>query len=111
MEANLIKRRFHFIILLQLLFKFLIILFSYLDTIEELYYALLNILGVTLIYDFIKFRPFVDKSVCLLYGAFAIIIELSAILATIYNLTDILKNANFLFTLLLPLPLIICFGS
>ena len=91
--------------------KFFIILFSYLDTVEEIYYVLIHLLGLTLIYDFIKFRPFVDKSICLLYGAFVIIVEFSAILVTVLNLTNILKNSNFLFTLLLPLPLLIAFGS
>lgn len=94
-----------------MLLKFLIILFQFINAIEEIYFALINILGIILIYDFIKFRPFVDKSICLLYGAFAIIVEYSAILVTILNLTDILDNSNVLFTLLLPLPILFGFGS
>ena len=111
LETNLLKRRFHIIIILQIILKFFTVLFFYLDTIEEIYYGLINILGIILIYDFIKLRPYVNKSICLLYGAFAIIIEFSTILVTIFKFTDILKNGNFLFTLLLPLPLIIGFGS
>ena len=59
-------------------------------------------------YDFMKFLPYFNKSICVAYGALSLTFEYTAALLSFFEFTTVIKSDNLFFTWISIFPL--CFG-
>ena len=110
-ENNLLKRSFRFNLILQLFARSLLVTLYYLnlDNILLIKHMIAHILGFVALYDFFKYIPFRDEFICIFYGSSTIVYELSMILFSFWELTDLLLEYNLFFLWIVPSSFLVVF--
>ena len=98
-EKNLLKRRFSWNLMLQMLARTILVTIYYLKVgnIALIKHITSHILGLTSCLDIIMNLPFRNKSIMLFYGTVTFIYECTMALFSLWNLTNILPEYNLFY--------------
>ena len=118
LEENYLKRRYNFNIIMQIVFKFALILSHFLNFGNEVKFTLgiilgkinniLNflLLGLLVAYDYFIYTPYFNKYICIFYGTFSLIFLYTIALLLILEYTSYLMASNFFCIWALGFPLL-----
>lgn len=106
-ERNLLKRRFSWNLILQMLARSLLVALYYLnlENIALIKHITSHILGITSCFDIIVNIPFRNKNVMLVYGTATFTYEATMVLFSVWNLTDLLPEYNLFYYWCFLIPL------
>ena len=98
-EKNLLKRRFSWNLMIQMMARSILVIFYYLkvSNIALIKHITSHILGITSCFDVIMNLPFRNKKVMLFYGSATFVYESTMALFSVWNLTDILAEYNLFY--------------
>ncbi|EAR82350.2 transmembrane protein, putative (macronuclear) [Tetrahymena thermophila SB210] len=100
-EQNLLKRRFHFIILFQLVGRFLLTFFYYLNLPSVLVFKhiVAQEIGICFLYDTLMNWPFSNHTVAKFYSCASCIFEISIVLCNLWMFSSFMPSTEFFYYL------------
>ncbi|KAL4463680.1 hypothetical protein ABPG72_009030 [Tetrahymena utriculariae] len=100
-EQNLLKRRFHFIILFQLIGRFLLTFFYYLNlpSVLAFKHIVAQEIGICFLFDTLMNWPFSNHTVAKFYSCASCIFEISIILCNLWMFSSYMPASEFFYYL------------
>jgi hypothetical protein len=101
-ESNLLKRRYRFLIVFQLILRSFQVFLYYQNFENSVYvkHILVHLIGITSFFDYFKYWPFTNNSISIFYLCYLISFQNLMILTSIWIFSDSL-NENDIFNLFL----------